>query len=71
MPSLGSRPESIIAFQDLRFYHCSYLVSCPEAFTSVPLVSWKAYQLVSLVKVKSWKVTRVRIPKKAFFYFSG
>ena len=28
MPSLGSRPESIIAFQDLRFYQCTHLVSC-------------------------------------------
>ena len=30
MPSLGSRPEPIIAFQDLRFYQCRHLVSCPK-----------------------------------------
>ena len=29
-PSLGSRPESIIAFQDSRFYQCRRLVSCPK-----------------------------------------
>ena len=28
--SLGSRPESIITFQDLRFYQCRHLVSFPK-----------------------------------------
>ena len=28
MPSLGSQPESTIAFQDLTLYQCRQLVSC-------------------------------------------
>ena len=28
IPSLGSQPESIIAFQDYMLYHCHHLASC-------------------------------------------
>ena len=56
MYSLGSRPKSIIDFQDLRFHQCCHLVRCSSLHRLPGLTHYQYCRLISWGRLPSGKV---------------